>query len=115
VTAIESDCKFNAGYYVSKGLTPLPEWWRERRGGDFGKLIVHADSARPHEAGVSQHFMAQNAMVIAAHPPYSPDLAPSDLYPFGHVKRLLAGESFEPGERLLRPVEGFRGRAKSGL
>jgi hypothetical protein len=42
-------------------------------------MIVHADDARPHEATVSQRFMAANAMVIAAHPPYSPNLAPSDF------------------------------------
>jgi hypothetical protein len=32
VTALESGCKFNAGSYVSKVLTPLSEWWRERGG-----------------------------------------------------------------------------------
>jgi hypothetical protein len=47
MTAIDSGCKFNAGYYVSEVLTPLSEWWRERGGGNFGKLIVHADNARP--------------------------------------------------------------------
>jgi hypothetical protein len=35
VTALESGCKFNAGCYVSKVLTPLSEWWRERGGGNF--------------------------------------------------------------------------------
>jgi hypothetical protein len=64
---------------------------------------------------MSQHFMARNAMVIAAHPPYSPDLAPSDFYLFGHVKRLLGGESFEAGERLLSAVEGFVKSSQSGL
>jgi histone-lysine N-methyltransferase SETMAR len=46
-------------------------------------------------------------MVIAAHPPYSPDLAPSDFFLFGHVEGLLRGESFEAGERLLSAVEGI--------
>jgi hypothetical protein len=35
VTALESGCKFNAGYYVSKMPTPFCEWWYERGGGDF--------------------------------------------------------------------------------
>jgi hypothetical protein len=48
-------------------------------------------------------------MVIAAHPPSSPDLAPSDIYLFGHVKGLSRGESFETGERVLSAVEGFLG------
>jgi hypothetical protein len=46
-TAVESGCRVTAGYYVSKVLTPLYEWWRKRIGGDFGDLIVHADITRP--------------------------------------------------------------------
>jgi histone-lysine N-methyltransferase SETMAR len=100
VTAIESGCKFNAGYYVSKVLTPLSEWWRERGGGDFRKLIVQADNEPPHTAAVLQQFMARNVLAIAAHPPYSLDLAPSDFYLFGHVKSLFSGQSFETAEQL---------------
>jgi histone-lysine N-methyltransferase SETMAR len=107
VTALESGCKFNAGYYVSKVVTPLSESWRERGGGTLRKLIVHAGNARPQSAIVSQQYMARNEMVIAAHPPYSPDLAPSDFYLFGHVNGLLRGESFETGEQLLSAVEGI--------
>jgi hypothetical protein len=51
--------------------------------------------------------MAGNAMVIAAHPPYSPDLAPSDFYLFAHVEGLLRGESIETGEQLLLAVDGI--------
>jgi hypothetical protein len=46
-------------------------------------------------------------MVIADYPPYSPDLAPSDFYLFGHVKCLLRGGSLETGEQLLLAVEGI--------
>jgi hypothetical protein len=53
--------------------------------------------------------MAQTAMVIAADPPYSPDLAPSHFHLFGHVGGVLRGESFEAGERLLSAVEGILG------
>jgi histone-lysine N-methyltransferase SETMAR len=109
VTTLESRCKFNAGYYVSNVLTTLSECQRERGGGAFGKLIVHAENAPQRKATVSQPFMAQNAMVIAAHRPYSPDLAPSDFYLLGHVKGLLRGESFETGERLLSAVDGILG------
>jgi hypothetical protein len=40
------------------------------------------------------------------HPPYSSDLAPSDSYLFGYVKRCLAGLSFEDTDQLLAAVEG---------
>jgi hypothetical protein len=87
-------------------MTPLSEWWSERGGGDCRRPIVHADNARFNTGTVSQQFMAQNAMVVAAHSPCSPDPAPSDFYLFGHVKGLLRGELFETGEQLLSAVEG---------
>jgi hypothetical protein len=45
-------------------------------------------------------------MKSAPHPPYSPDLAPSDFYLFGYVKRCPAGLSFEDADQLLAAVEG---------
>jgi hypothetical protein len=44
-------------------------------------------------------------MKSARHPPYSPDLAPSDFYLFGYVKRRLARLSFEDADQLLAAVE----------
>jgi hypothetical protein len=43
------------------------------------------------------------------HPPYSPDLAPSDFYLFGDVKGRLAGLSFEDADQLLAAVQGVLG------
>jgi hypothetical protein len=45
-------------------------------------------------------------MKLAPHPPYSPDLAPSDFYVFRYVKRCLAGLSFENADQLLAALEG---------
>jgi hypothetical protein len=45
-------------------------------------------------------------MKSAPHPPYSPDLALSDFYCFGYVKRCLAGLSFEDVDQLPAAVEG---------
>jgi transposase len=65
---------------------------------------------------MSQEFMDRNPMAIAARPPYSPDLAPSYFYLFGHVKGLLRGESFETGEQLLYADDGnLRYLEKSNL
>jgi hypothetical protein len=50
-------------------------------------------------------------MKSAPHHPYSPDLAPSDLYLFGYVKRCLAGLSFEDADQVLAAV----GRVLKGM
>jgi hypothetical protein len=43
-------------------------------------------------------------MKMAFYPPDSSDLAPSDFYLFGNVKRNLAGLSFESADELLEAV-----------
>jgi hypothetical protein len=47
-------------------------------------------------------------MKSVPHPPYSPDLAPSDFHLFDYTKRCLAGLSFEDADQLLAAVEGVR-------
>jgi hypothetical protein len=46
-------------------------------------------------------------MKSAPHPPYSPDLAPSNFYLFGYVKRCLAGLSFQDADQFPAAVEGI--------
>jgi hypothetical protein len=46
-------------------------------------------------------FCAENGQRIATHPPYSPDLAPSDFFLFAHIKNCLQGITFQSHEPLL--------------
>jgi hypothetical protein len=48
--------------------------------------------------------MEQNSRQRAAHPAYSPDLAPSDFDLFGYVKQLLSGCQFANQDSLLQAV-----------
>jgi histone-lysine N-methyltransferase SETMAR len=41
------------------------------------------------------------------HPPYSPDLAPSDFWLFGDVKTSLVGQTFDEPEQLLEAITEF--------
>jgi transposase len=52
------------------------------------RLVVHADNAKRHTAKVTREFCDDddNFLRIARHPPYSLDLAPSDLFLFGYLK-----------------------------
>jgi hypothetical protein len=46
-------------------------------------------------------------MKSALYSPCSPDLAPSNFYLFGNVRRCLASLSFEDADQLLAAVEGI--------
>jgi hypothetical protein len=74
--------------------------------GNKRKLLVHEDNARLYTTKLSTQYFNENRMKSAPHLPYSSDLAPSDFYLFGYVKRCLAGLSFEDADQLLAAVEG---------
>jgi histone-lysine N-methyltransferase SETMAR len=91
----------------------LSQWRSIEAAGNEGKLLVHADNAREHTEKLSTQYLNRNPMKPAPQPPYSPDLAPSDFYPFRYVKRCLAGVSFEDTDQFLAAAQGvFEGIEK---
>jgi hypothetical protein len=106
IKVLEKGRKFNAGYYIAEILEPLSQWRSIEAAGSERKLLVHANNVRPHAAKSSTQYFNENRMKSAPHPPYSPDLAPSDFYLFGYLKRCIARLSFEDADQLLAAVEG---------
>jgi histone-lysine N-methyltransferase SETMAR len=87
VKALPKGGKFSTQYYTNNILIPISDWRRLAGERSPNKLWVHADNARPRNAKVSTEFIALNRMKQAHYPPYSPDLAPSDFFLFGYVKK----------------------------
>jgi histone-lysine N-methyltransferase SETMAR len=52
-------------------------------------------------------FCEENPVRLAVHPPYSPDLAPSDFFLFGHIKHCLHGVTFPSREEFLAAIHGI--------
>ena len=48
-----------------------------------------------------------SALELLEHPPYSPDLAPSDFYLFPKLKLFLAGQRFSSDQEAIAAVEGY--------
>jgi len=44
---------------------------------------------------------------LLEHPPYSPDLAPSDFHLFPKLKIFLAGQRFSSNQEAITAVEGY--------
>jgi hypothetical protein len=84
----------------------LSQWRSIEAVGNERKLLVHADNVGPHTAKLSTQYFNENRMKSAQYPSCSSDLAPSDFYLFGDIKRCLAGLSFEDADQLLAAVEG---------
>jgi histone-lysine N-methyltransferase SETMAR len=102
VDALPKGQKFNTHYYIDRILQPLLE---SRSTGRGPGLIIHADNVRPHTAQKTLKFCRENRLEMAPHPPYSPDLAPSDFILFGHVKHVFEGAEFPSEETLLVAIQ----------
>jgi len=63
----------------------------KRRGILSWSVVMIHNNARPHTAAAMQNLITTFGWEQFDHPPYSPDLAPSDLHLFLHLKSFLAG------------------------
>ena len=50
---------------------------------------------------------SRNRIRTAEHPPYSPDLAPSDFYLFPRLKEHLRGTKFQDNSEVMTAMEAF--------
>lgn len=70
-------------------------------------VLLLQDNAPCHKtAGVSRKLSSLGFKTVA-HPPYSPDLAPSDFYLFRVLKNHLRGHQFDDDEALKAEVSNF--------
>ena len=58
------------------------------------------DNAPVHTAATVKEMMRKHKLHSAPHPPYSPDLAPSDFYLFGTLKSRIAGLEFQDSDEI---------------
>jgi hypothetical protein len=89
-------CTFNAEYYRDNILAALTQLQPEGR-----KVVGNADNGKAHTAQKCWTFCEDNGLRLAPHPPYSPDLAPSDVFLFCDGKERLKGMVFPSYEELL--------------
>ena len=72
-----------------------------RRGKLPREIVLLHDSARPQAARQTQALLREQLhWDIFEHPPYSPDLAPSDFFLFPKMKEHLVGKRFASDEDL---------------
>jgi histone-lysine N-methyltransferase SETMAR len=75
-------------------------------------VILHHDNARPHTAHATTALIAAKGWTVLPHPPYSPDLAPSDFFLFGPLKDYLRGQKFACDEEVQVAVRAWLSQRK---
>jgi hypothetical protein len=104
IKVLPRGCKWTSQYYIDN---ILPEIFALHIAGDRRKLVIHGDNARPHVSRGVKRSLEERGLRTALHPPDSPDLAPSDFFLFGYVKRAFRGSQFQTVEELLASVVGI--------
>jgi histone-lysine N-methyltransferase SETMAR len=99
--------KMNGQYYATL-MSRLREAIKKNRRGllSHGVLLLH-DNAPVHKSKVAQVAIREAGFEELNHPPYSPDIAPSDFYLFSHFKRYMRGKFFEDDNELCKVVNDY--------
>lgn len=67
-------------------------------------VLIQHDNARPHTSLRTCEHIAKLGWIVLPHPPYSPDLAPSDFHLFGPMKNFIRGRRFADDEEVIHEV-----------
>ncbi len=59
-----------------------------------GPILLH-DNARPHVARVTQTKLNNLGIEVLPHPPYSPDLSPTNFHFFKHLDNFTMNRQFQ--------------------
>ncbi|UYV65437.1 hypothetical protein LAZ67_3004385 [Cordylochernes scorpioides] len=79
---------------------------KRRRKLSKGVLFLH-DDARPHTSCKTVSTIIKLGFEVLEHPAYSPDLASSDYFLFGLLKKELKGKRFDSDEDVQKVVQDF--------
>nr|KAF6374223.1 hypothetical protein mPipKuh1_009456 [Pipistrellus kuhlii] len=85
----------NSDVYIEQ-LTKLNNAVEEKRPELTNRkgVVFHHDNARPHTSLVTWQKLMELGWDVLPHPPYSPDLAPSDYFLFRSLQNSLNGKNF---------------------
>ena len=71
------------------------------------KVLFHQDNAPCHKSITTMTKLHEFHFKLVPHPPYYPDLAPSDYWLFADLKRMLQGKRFGSNEERISETEAY--------
>ena len=106
VEYLEEGTTITGSYYAAQ-IRRLREAIKEKKSGKlWAGVLFHQDNAPAHKAAVAMAAIQETGFELLDHPPYSPDLAPSDFYLFP-LKEQLRGLKFQDNSEVITAVEAF--------
>ena len=105
INALHTNTSFNSAYMCS---TILPNMTQAAHTHTklFTKhqLILHLDNARPHISKITLSKINELGWKRMEYPPYSPEIAPNDIFLYGYVNEKLKGKQYSSRYELINEV-----------
>lgn len=97
--------KYNSEYFINYILAKIVEkkneiWKNSKK----RKIWIHLDNSRVHNSNATSQKVAEFGLKRTPHPPFSPDIAPSDFFLFGYLTDKLRGQRFTSFEDLQERI-----------
>jgi hypothetical protein len=103
-----SQRSFDSDYFMSETVQPLvDQLFPHGRAPRTSRLVVQCNNCWVRFSKLRQAFFSENPLRPIRQPPYSPDLAPSNCWLFGHMKAALKGVSSKNQNSFLRESMTF--------
>ena len=97
IVPLEQRRTVNSEWYT---IICLPVVFQEIRKIDHRRRItLHHDNASSHISAQTTAFLSSQNIDLMSHPPYSPDLAPNDIFLFLYVKNKMRDQRFSTPEK----------------
>lgn len=103
---LEKNTTVNKELYIAQ-LHRVNEAIQVKRPDRRGDVILLHDNARPHTAKIVKAALQELEWEILSHPPYSPDLAPSDYHLFRSLNNHIRNCTFDTEEGLKTWLDDF--------
>lgn len=100
--ALPANRTINASVYCEQ-LTRLASKLKNKQ----DKIYFLHDNARPHIAKITNLQLLELGWTVLPHPPYSPDLAPTDYHLFLSLSAHLRNTRFDKDETLFEYIDNF--------
>ena len=102
---LPKNVNINSVYYSNLLRNDLRAALKNKRRGKLTSIpLLQQDNATPHTAALTVNTVQQMGWTLLPHPPYSPDLAPSDFHLFSALKKPLRGKHFADADEMKTAV-----------
>lgn len=93
----------------SQQLDQVKEFLKTKQPGLVNRkgVILQHDNARPHVAKAVHEKLQELEWEVLQHPPYSPDLAPSDYHLFRSLEVFLRGKKYSNENEVKNDIRSF--------